>query len=108
PAHVLAFEEGGGAEELVHGNDARPADPQHTDRGLRRDPRRGVGQGALDREDPALLLPRPAERRDGQERRAVAAETGVVLVAARLVTLALPIDPGRHCSACTVVQRSTA
>src|SRR5207253_9212360 len=93
-AHVLASGQGGGAEELVHGDDAGPADAQHTDRGLRRDPERGVGQGALDREDPALLLPRPAERRDGQERRAVAAETRVVLVAARLVDLGLPAELG--------------
>src|SRR5436190_23587274 len=86
---VPAVEQGGGAENLVHGHDAGTADAHHEDARVARHLQRGLGQLPIHLEDALLLLRRRAERDDGQERRAVAVQAGVVLVAGRLMDLRL-------------------
>src|SRR5205807_1281526 len=54
----------------------------------------GLGQDAIDAEARALLLLRLAERHHREERRAVAAQARVVLVAGRLVDLRLAAELG--------------
>src|SRR5207247_1745438 len=86
---VPAFEKRGGAENLVHRHHAGAADAHHEDARVTRHLERGLGQLTIDLEDALVLLLRRAERDDGQERRAVAVQTRVVLVAGRLMDLRL-------------------
>ena len=93
---MLAVEQRGGAEDLVHGDHAGAADAGHEHVGGARHLQRGLRKRPIDSEDRALFLSRLAPGNHGQERRAVAAQARVVLVAGGLVDLRLAPELGVH------------
>ena len=80
-AHVLAVQQRGGAQHLVHGDDAGAADAHHENISVSRDLERGLGQRLVDLEDATRLLLRWTQRHDRDERWTVALQARVVLVA---------------------------
>src|SRR5689334_16186529 len=89
PTHVLTVEQRRRAEDLVDGDDSRAADAGHEHVRRAGNFETRLGELTVDREHAALFPFRLALRHDGQEGRTVAAQTGVVLVARRLVDLGL-------------------
>jgi hypothetical protein len=95
PAHMPAVQHRGGAEDLVHGDDAGAADAHHVEReALARHLQRGLGQVGVERGHPPLPLGRRPGALDGEERRAVPEQARVVLVAGGLVDRGLPAELG--------------
>src|SRR5262249_30932292 len=95
-ADVLAVEQRRGAEDLVDGHDAGAADAHHEHVGGTRHLQGGLGQRAVDDERLAFPGSPLALGNDRQERRAIAAQARVVLVAGRLVNLRLASDLRIH------------
>ena len=89
---VLAVEEGGGPQDLVHGHDAGAADPHQEEARRPADAQLGLGKLPVDRVALAGPGARAVRRHHREERRAVAQEARVVLVAGRLVDLGLPTE----------------
>src|SRR5207245_8337647 len=88
-ADWLAVKERGRAEDLVDGHDPRAADSHHEDVRVSRHPERRRGRLAIHREYPPRLPGGRAPGHDRQERRAVAVQAGIILIAGGLMNLRL-------------------